>query len=194
MKIIGITGRSGAGKTTLCEVFKDKYLAYIIDSDKIAKDLSKKGNQYLNAIVECFGIEILDKKGELKRKKLADIIYKDAKKRRELNNITFIYVVKEIKNIINNIKNKELIVIDAALLFESKLNEICDIVIGVIAEENEKIDRICKRDNVCKEIAQNRLNIQIKDEYLKENADYIVFNNMGITDLEKEIKKILKNK
>ena len=106
MKIIGVTGSSGAGKDTLCEILENKYNAEIVDADKIARELSKKGTMYLQSIVESFGSGIVDRKGELNRKKLASIIYEDDKKREELNKLTFIYVVDEIKKRINKIKKK----------------------------------------------------------------------------------------
>ena len=77
MKIIGVTGSSGAGKDTLCEILENKYNAEIVDADKIARELSKKGTMYLQSIVESFGSGIVDRKGELNRKKLASIIYED---------------------------------------------------------------------------------------------------------------------
>ena len=190
MKIIGITGTSGAGKTTICTILEEKYDANIIDADKVAKKLTKKGTMYLNSIIEYFGIDILDNAGELKRKELASIIYDDDEKRNVLNSITFTYVVKEIKENINNLKNKELVVIDAPLLYESNLDKICDIVIGVIAKEEEKINRICKRDNISEEIAKKRLNIQLNDNYIKNKSDYIITNNGNMQELEKEIEKI----
>lgn len=190
MKIIGITGSSGAGKTTICSILKQKYAADIIDADKIAKQLSKKGTMYLKSIVDYFGADIVNQKGELKRKELANIIYEDNEKREHLNKLTFIYVVDKIKKDINKLKNKELIVIDAPLLFESKLDQVCNLVIGVIAKEEDKIQRICNRDNIDEEIAQKRLYIQKNDKYIIENADYIIYNDSDIKNLEKEIERI----
>lgn len=192
MKIIGVTGTSGAGKTTICKILEEQYAAYIIDADKIAKRLTKKGTMYLNSIVEYFGIGILDNAGELKRKELASIIYEDEEKRKALNDLTFTYVVKEIKENINSLRNKSLIVIDAPLLYESNLDKVCDMVIGVIAKEEDKIDRICLRDDITKEIAKKRLSIQLNDDYIKERADYVIINNGNLEELEEEIKKILK--
>ena len=78
--IIGITGNSGAGKSTVCEILQKRYEAKIINADKIAKELSKKGTSYLAEIVKKFGQEILLENGELNRRKLADIIYHNRKK------------------------------------------------------------------------------------------------------------------
>lgn len=191
MKIIGVTGSSGAGKTTICTILEKKYLAHVIDADKVAKRLTKKGTMYLNSIVDYFGIGILDSTGELKRKELATIIYEDEEKRSALNNLTFTYVVNEIKENINKLQDRELIVIDAPLLYESNLDKICDLVIGVVAKEEDKIDRICLRDDISEEMAKKRLSIQLNDDYIKNRADYIIVNNGNIEELEDEIKKII---
>ena len=189
MKIIGVTGSSGAGKDTLCEILENKYNAEIVDADKIARELSKKGTMYLQSIVESFGSGIVDRKGELNRKKLASIIYEDDKKREELNKLTFIYVVDEIKKRINKIK-KKIIVVNAPLLFESNLDQVCDFVIAIIAERNVQIERIMKRDNIKADEAEKRLNIQNTNKFYIENADFIIHNKGDIKDIEKQLKDI----
>ena len=75
--ILGITGSSGAGKSTVCEILEKDYHAKVINADKIAKKLSKKGTEYLSKIAQNFGTDILLENGELNRKKLADIIYQE---------------------------------------------------------------------------------------------------------------------
>lgn len=189
MKIIGITGSSGAGKDTVCEIIEKKYNAEIIDADKIAKELSKKGTVYLNSIVNCFGTEIIDKKGELNRKKLADIIFEDEQKREELNKLTFIHVVDEIQKRINNIK-KKIIIVNAPLLFESNLNKICDYVIAIIADKDKQIIRVMNRDNITKEEAERRINAQNTNEFFVDNADYVIYNNENLENIEEQLSKI----
>lgn len=190
MKIIGITGASGAGKTTICIILNQKYNAHIIDADQIARNLSQKGNPYLAAISDYFGEDILTASGELQRKKLANIIYENEEKRKALNNITFKYVVEEIKQKIDKLKSEKLVVIDAPLLFESKLDEICDYVIGVIATDISKIERICKRDSIQQDVAKKRLLVQMKDDEIRKKADYIIENNKEVKNLEEEISKL----
>lgn len=189
MKIIGITGSSGAGKDTVCEIIEKKYNAEIIDADKIAKELSKKGTVYLNSIINCFGTEIIDKKGELNRKKLADIIFEDEQKREELNKLTFIHVVDEIQKRINNIK-KKIIIVNAPLLFESNLNKICDYVIAIIADKDKQIIRVMNRDNITKEEAERRINAQNTNEFFVDNADYVIYNNENLENIEEQLSKI----
>lgn len=190
MKIIGLVGTSGSGKTTICNILKKEENITIIDADKIAKKLSKKGSLYFKSIVECFGTYIVDETGELNRSELAQIIFEDEQKREELNKLTFIYVVDEIKKMISLSSTKEIIIIDAPLLFESKLNQICDFVIGVIAPNDIKLQRIMSRDGITEDKAIKRLNIQKDNEYIKENSDFIIENTKDIEHLEKSIEEI----
>jgi len=192
MRIIGITGSSGSGKTTICEILKTKHNAYIIDADEVAKKLARSGCMYLNEIVKNFGEDIVDEQGVLRRKELANIIYSNEQKRKILNELTFKYVVDEIKEEINRVADKEIVVIDAPLLFESKLDEVCDEVVGVIADEEDKIKRICDRDKIDEEIARKRLNIQMKDEHIREKVDYIICNEGSMKKLEEKIKNIIR--
>ena len=103
------------------------------------------------------------------------------------------YVVQEIKETIDALR-EDCIVIDAPLLFESKLDQICDFVIGMMAKEEEKIERICKRDGISKEMAKKRLNIQMSEEELQKRADYVIINDGNMETLEEEIKKVWKVK
>ncbi len=103
------------------------------------------------------------------------------------------YVVQEIKETIDALR-EDCIVIDAPLLFESKLDQICDFVIGMMAKEEEKIERICKRDGISKEMAKKRLNIQMSEEELQKRADYVIINDGNMETLEEEIKKVWKEK
>ena len=189
MKIIGVTGTSGAGKTTVCAILKEKYDACIIDADEIARRLSKKGSMYLQSIVEYFGENIIDQEGELKRSELASLIYEDEEKRQGLNRLTFMYVVQEIKNKINELVGKSLIVIDAPLLFESKLDQICDFVIGITAKEEQKIQRICNRDHISYEMAKKRLTIQITEDEIQKKADFVIQNNGDVQVLEQQLER-----
>ena len=91
--IIGITGNSGAGKTTVSILLAEKLNAKLIDADMIVKEEQKIGKQYYKKIVEAFGGEILLKNHEINRKKLANIIYNNLEKRNVINNITMEYIV-----------------------------------------------------------------------------------------------------
>lgn len=192
MKIIGITGNSGSGKSFISEVVLNKYKSVaIIDADKIAREMSNINTLYYKEIVKKFGKDILKENLEINRKLLANIIFNNNKKREELNSITFKYVVDEIKNKIKSNNDKAIIIIDVPLLFESGLDKICDITLGVISNEDIKIDRICKRDNLSAREARDRLKVQLNDEVLREKCDYIIENNGNIEELNLQLEEII---
>lgn len=192
MRIIGITGSSGAGKSTICDIIEKEYKVRIINADRVAKELAKKGTKYVEEIRQTFGNDIIDEQGELKRRKLAELIYSDSEKRKKLNNCTFKYIKKEIQKQIENEKAVSIIVIDAPLLFESKLNEICNIVIGVISKKEIQIERIVVRDNIDYEHAEKRINAQITNEEYMRKCDEIIENNDNLEEIKKTVRKIAK--
>ena len=188
--IIGITGSSGAGKSTICEILKKEYNVKIINADKVAKKLSKRGTNYIIEIISNFGKDIVDEYGELKRKKLAEIIYNNPEKRKLLNKWTFKYIKKEIEKEIKNTKDDVTVIIDAPLLFESELNKICDKVIGIISKKELQLERIVARDNIDYEQAEKRLNAQESNEFYIKRCDEIIENNNDTQHIEQEIKDI----
>ena len=189
--IIGITGSSGAGKSTVCEILEAYYKVTIINADKVARKLSKRGTNYVIDIISKFGKSIVDENGELKRRKLAEIIYNDSKKREELNKCTFKYIKKEIERQIKKAQT-DTIIIDAPLLFESELNKICDKVIGVISNRELQIERIVARDDIDYEDAEKRLNAQQTNEFYMNKCDAIIENNNNLKSIKENVEKIAK--
>lgn len=194
--IIGITGSSGAGKSTVCEILEKEYHLKVLNADKMTKQLAQKGNQYLEDIVTLFGQEILREDGELDRPKLANIIYNDESKRNQLNECTFRHIhvalQEEIQEILSK-NEKVVIAIDAPLLFEAKLEDICDFVIAVIAKNKElQIDRIVQRDSITREQAEKRLQAQMPDEFYTSRSQYTIVNDGEFHEIEHQVKEILK--
>ena len=185
--IIGITGSSGAGKSTICEILEMEYQAKIINADKIARRLSYENEDYLGEIVASFGTEILLDTGDLDRRKLADIIYKNEEKRKALNTITFKYIIAEIGREIRETQEK-LIIIDAPLLFEANLQSLCNVTIAVITRNHEiQITRIMERDAITKEQAMNRLKAQHSNEFYISKCNYSIVNEGNIQEVEKQV-------
>ena len=146
--------------------------------------MSMPGAVYYEEIIKVFSEDILLENAEINKSKLADIIFKDNGKRDILNSLTFRYIVDEIKTRVDSSKS-EIVIIDAPLLIESKLNEICNIVISVIADEDIKLKRICSRDNIDKNTALNRINAQPKNEFYIKKSNLVIINNKS--DLEKQV-------
>ena len=191
MKIIGITGNSGSGKSTISKLISKNYEAKIIDADKIAKKITKNNGEYLQAIRQAFGNEVI-KNNELDRKKLADIVFLNRAEKEKLDGLTFEYVVEEIKKELETNQNLDYqyIILDVPLLFESKLDKLCDYTIGVIAPKTEKIKRICKRDKLSKEKALQRLNSQPNDEFFTKNCNTVI-NNENKEETIKMVNEIM---
>ena len=190
MNVIGITGSSGAGKSTICDILQKQYDVKVLNADKIAKRLSKRGTSYINAIVEKFGKDIVDEEGELKRKKLAEIIYTDSKKRELLNSCTFQYIRNEIQKQIENENKASTIIIDAPLLFECELDKLCNIVLGVVATKEVQLERVVARDNIDYEHAEKRLNAQQENDFYIQKCDIIIENNNNLQYIEECVRKI----
>lgn len=191
MKIIGITGNSGSGKSTISKLIIKNYKAKIINADKIAKEMTKNNGEYLQAIRQAFGNDVI-KNNELDRKKLADIVFFNRTEKEKLDGLTFEYVVEEIKKELEANQNLDYqyIILDVPLLFESKLDKLCDYTIGVIAPKTEKIKRICKRDKLSKEKALQRLNSQPNDEFFTKNCDTVI-NNENKEETIKMVNEIM---
>lgn len=179
MKIIGITGSSGSGKSSVCNIIKKIRKAEIIDADEIAKELQDNKTIYYEKIVETFGKDILLDNGCINRKKLANIIFSNLAEKEKLDKLTFKYVVGEIKNRIELLKSKELnyIIVDAPTLIEAGMLDMFDIIVIVKSKENNKIDRICKRDGITVNEARKRLSSQKSDEFYEAYADFVISND-----------------
>lgn len=157
---------------------------------KLQECFQRSGEEYYKKIVENFGNEILlQGSKELDRKKLARIIFYDKTKKELLDKLTFLYVVPKIKEEAKKRKNKGIVIIDVPLLFEMELDKFCDITIGIIAERETCIERICQRDKINEQDAISRINSQNEIKYFKENCDYCI-NNENENIIEKQINEI----
>ena len=181
MIIIGVTGNTGAGKSTVSTIIKNNLNAIIINADEVANSIMEPGNEFYDKVLELFGDNILEKrpskKGKIHKPSLSKILFSDAEKREKMNKLTFKYVGKEFKRLILENKNEDYIILDVPLLYEGKFDKICNYVIAVTADEKTKIDRVKIRDRIHPDQAKKRLDTQNTDEFFKENADFVIENN-----------------
>lgn len=187
MKIIGLTGGSGAGKSTVATMLAE-FGAEVIDADVIARHVVEPGKPALKEISDEWSGVVSD--DILNRAALAKIVFNDANQLHKLNTITHKYIIDEIKRQIKEFKG-ELFVIDAPLLFESGLSDLCDVTISVIAKRSERIKRIISRDKLTQTQAEERINAQKNDDFYITNADFVIYNNKSRKELEEEIKNII---
>lgn len=182
MIVIGLTGPSGSGKGTV-----GNYLANlgipVIDTDAVYHKLIQEDTACLRELVQSFGTEILLPCGGLDRKKLAAIVFCGGAQQDEncamLNRITHRYVLQEVRVWLAacRAQEKKAAVVDAPLLFESGFHKECGLVLSVLAEEDLRIKRICRRDGISKEAALARISAQKPDEFFRQNSDFVIENN-----------------
>ena len=194
MKIIGLTGGSGAGKGEVCKAFLS-FGIESIDTDKISKEVTQKNSECLRELVNYFSGDILDFNCELDRKKLAEIAFSSKENHDMLNKITHRHILNECEKIIINMENagKPAVIIDAPLLFESGFDKNCDAVISVIADLDKRIERIINRDNITLNQTQNRIKNQKSDKFYIDNSDYIIYNNSDYDNVYIQVLKIYNN-
>ena len=184
--IIGLTGGSGTGKSSASEFFRKKGFL-ILDLDKVSRKVCQKGEKCLEEIVRYFGADILDENGELIRRKLGDIVFSDREKLEILNKITHKYIIAETEEFLKKNDGKN-IVLDAAVLFESKAEKLCTHTLCVLSSFENRLNRIMERDNISKESAKNRILSQPDDEFYISRCDYAVYNNSDIDELYESLK------
>ncbi len=179
MKLIGITGQSGAGKGYLAAALAK--LGYIhADADKIYHELLKSNSDLKNELVRSFGNDITSN-GEIDRKKLGAAVFgkKNARKLKKLNRIAHKYVCREYIKLIVSLKKENVrgLIIDAPLLIEAGLNKLCDINVLVLCDREKRIERIMKRDNIDRASAELRIDSQKDIGFYLKHCDTVFVNN-----------------
>ena len=170
--IIGITGGTGCGKTTLLKTIAEKG-GLILDCDAIYHELLATDISLLNAIETRFPGTV--ENGTLQRKKLGAIVFSDEKALKDLNKITHGAIKAEVLRRLTH--KPKLAAIDAIGLFEGGLAELCDTTVAVTAPEEVRIQRLMLRDNISEEYARSRIAAQHPESWFREHCDCTLENN-----------------
>ena len=191
MKIIGLTGLTGAGKSTVAQKLM-AYGCYHIDADKVAKDVINNSEDVKNKLKERFGDDVVNPDGTTNRPLLASRAFANEENINALNEITHPAVTKEIQSIIKNMSEIGYrgVIIDAIALFESGEDKLCDFTVAVIAPQEIRLERIMKRDNITEEKALLRINAQKDESFFTKRADFVLWNYPPY-DINVEIRPIV---
>lgn len=188
-RIIGITGGIASGKSNVSNICKE--LGYkVIDSDTIARDLSKKGGPLYKAIIERFGTDFLTDDEELDRKKLARLVFNNTAMKSVMDKISHPIIVDEIKNQIREI-NDGLIFIDIPLLFEAKLEYLCDKIICVFLRKKLQVERLMARDGIDEDYALAKIHSQMDLYMKKELSDFVIDSSGDFLETKKQVINVI---
>ncbi|WP_312645277.1 dephospho-CoA kinase [Hydrogenoanaerobacterium sp.] len=177
-RIIGLTGQTGAGKTTVSDVLRRSGLD-VINCDLISRQVTQAGSPCLLKLTKHFGKKILNDDQSLNRKLLASIVFSNAAELRVLESIIYTYIKAEIQHRINTIcmGNTNGIVLDAPTLFESGVDSMCSEIIAVIAPKKLRRDRIMERDGLDEMAAEARIASQHDDEFYTKRSQHVLCND-----------------
>lgn len=189
--VLGLTGMTGAGKSTASFYFKEKGAA-IVDADVIARS-AVQNKEVISDLICAFGKDIADRNGQIIRPALAKKAFANENSAKLLSSITHPFILKEMKRQILEYKkeNIPIIIVDAPLLYQSKADEMCDKVLFVDAEDEIKLNRIMARDGISKEMAEDRINVQRDMEKYKQRADFVINNDGDLKELHDQCDNII---
>ena len=189
--VLGITGGVGCGKSTLLSMLEKKRGAKVILADNLGHEVMEPGTECYEQIVTLLGSSILDETGHIKREKMAQIIYGDDEKRRQVNEIVHPSVKKEIKERIRMWQAEPLVVVETALMFESGCDAYCDEVWGIFTDPEIRIDRLSKSRGYSREKSLSIMQKQMSYEEMKQKCSHVLFNDEDPDKLWEQIKELL---
>lgn len=186
--LIGITGQIGAGKTTAANILKAMG-AVVIDADKIGRKVVETNPALIRKLARVFGPQILTPSGNLRRTKTAEIAFSSEKNRKLLNSLVHPYLLRELKKQIKrNPGKKKVIVIDAALLLDWKLENIVDQTLVISCSKEKRLTRLIKR-GLSKYDALARMKSQLPFRDYQKRADRVILNSSTVAAFKRKVQK-----
>ncbi len=190
MKVIGITGRVGSGKSEILNYLEKHYPCILIRADEVAKELQKPGAKCFDAVVSCIGSDCLDKNGGIDKAKMAEVIFNDPDVLEKVNSIVHPAVKESILEQIGVAREdgkSEYVFLEAALLLEAGYRDICDEIWNIRVEESVRRERLKASRGYSDEKIDSILSKQLGEDEFDRLCD-VTFDNSG--DLEKTTEKI----
>ena len=191
LKVIGITGPIGSGKSYVGDIFEQLGFPRI-DTDKVYHGLISKYTETVRELEAEFGKEIVREDGSVDRKKLGEIVFSDKSKLSRLNEITHKYVHIETTTLIEKYReeNRKAVIVEVPLMFESGFDKMCDEILCVVADDDVRTERIVKRNGISEKDAKNRIKNQKDNNFYIEKSTIVVYNN-GKEDIRAQIEALI---
>lgn len=189
--IVGLTGGIASGKSTVSGVLKELGIE-IVDADLVAKSISEE-KEVINEIVKIFGTDILAVDGKIIREKLREKAFKNRELLQKLNGIIHPKVIEYFENKRERNRKDEIVIFDIPLLYETKLEYLCDKIVVVGLEKEKQIERVMLRDGSSREIAEKIIDVQMSLEEKMKRADIIIMNDGTLEELKNRVIEVFKN-
>lgn len=192
MKVYGITGNIGSGKSSVARMFEELG-ARIIDADEVARSVVEPGEPAWKEIVNEFGNDVLEAGGGINRKRLAEIVFSDETRRNKLNDITHPRIKERIRSLLREYKQAgaAVVMIEATLIVErGGLRELLNGLIVVTAEEETQIERLVREKGYTREEAVSRLGAQMPAEEKIKHGDYVIDNSGTLEVTRKRVEEV----
>ena len=191
MKIIGITGGVGAGKSTVLNYMEQEFGACVLEADKIGHLVMEPGERCYEEIVCLFGKEILKNDKTIDRKKVSDVVFSNGEMLSKLNGIIHPavkeYICRRLREEIEN--GRQLAVVEAALLLEDHYEVFCNEIWYIHTDQEIRIARLMSDRGYTREKAESIIRNQASEEYFRAHADYVIENNGDLAVTHDQIKK-----
>ncbi len=194
MKVYGITGGAGTGKSEVIKMLQENFGGCVIMSDEVARELMQKGNISYQLIVEYFGRDILMDDGEIDRKKLADHVFNNKEALEKLNSMTHPYVKDEIRKLIAEAEASgecRFVALESAILLECGYEDICDEFWYVYTKPEIRRQRMKETRNYSDEKVDSVMRNQQPDEVFFEQCSFVIENNTTLSDVYDQLKEKL---
>ena len=194
MKVYGITGGAGTGKSEVIKMLQQNFGGCVIMSDEVARELMQKGNISYQLIVEYFGRDILMDDGEIDRKKLADHVFNNKEALEKLNSMTHPYVKEEIRKLIAEAEASgecRFVALESAILLECGYEDICDEFWYVYTKPEIRRQRMKETRNYSNEKVDSVMRNQQPDEVFFEQCSFVIKNNTTLSDVYAQLKEKL---
>ncbi len=190
--IIGLTGQSGAGKSTVCEILVRQESFAVIDCDMVSRSVTADGSLCNRELKTVFP-KVIDDKLHLDRRALAGIVFGDKEKLGKLESIIYPYITARINDLISQYaaNGYSFIVLDAPTLFEAGIDSFCDRILSVIADRNIRFGRIKQRDSISDELINKRFDSQKDERFFIEHSDFIINNDSDIEYTRQQTENII---
>lgn len=194
MRVVGLTGPIGSGKSTVTKFFEEKG-ALVIDADLIAQEVTGPDTPAWKEIVEHFGEAILEFDRKINRRELGRVAFADPEELAFLNRVIHPQVIAEIEERLREIESEfgdgKVVIMDVPLLFEVGLNKLSDITVVVTADRDVRLDRLLKR-GISRDEAEDRIESQRNKENLDKSADVVITNNGTVAELKEKVEDLWK--